>query len=98
MELELSLGNSPAPVKCTSTPVLTPTQAGKEYHELLLELGVGTARRTGQDNQRTPTQPGEDEDDGEACFCIESPVELSLGCRLLPASAETGTQQIICAN
>ncbi|KAG2651691.1 homeobox-leucine zipper protein HOX7-like [Panicum virgatum] len=95
MELELSLGDSPAPVKCTSTPVLTPTQAGKEYHELLLELGVGTARRTGQDNQRTPTQPGEDaqdqEDDGEACFRIESPVELSLGCRLLPASAETGS-------
>ncbi|RLN07024.1 homeobox-leucine zipper protein HOX7-like [Panicum miliaceum] len=91
MELELSLGDSPAPAKGTSTPVLTPTHAGKEDHELVLELGVGTAKRTEQDNQKTPTHPGEDaqdqEDDGEACFRSE----LSLSCQPLPASAETGS-------
>jgi homeobox-leucine zipper protein len=100
MELELSLGDSPAPAKGTSTPVLTPTCAGKEDHdELVLELGVGSAKRTEQDSQKTPTQREEDaqdqEEDGEACFHSESPVELSLGCPLLPASAETGIQQII---
>ncbi|PAN06585.1 hypothetical protein PAHAL_1G274200 [Panicum hallii] len=96
MELELSLGDSPAPAKGTSTPVLTPTCAGKEDHdELVLELGVGSAKRTEQDSQKTPTQREEDaqdqEEDGEACFHSESPVELSLGCPLLPASAETGS-------
>lgn len=101
MELELSLGDSPAPTRGASTPVLTPTHAVKEDHELALELGVGTAKRTGQDNQKTPTQPEyvqDQEEDDEACFHSESPVELSLGCPLLPASAEIGTQQIICAD
>ncbi|CAN6273140.1 unnamed protein product [Urochloa humidicola] len=92
MELELSLGGSPAPAKGASTPALIPTHAGKgEDHELVLELGVGTAKRTEQDNQKAPTQPEQDlqyqEDDG-ARFHSESPVELSLSCRLLPASAE----------
>lgn len=96
MELELSLGDSPAPAKGASTPVLTPTHAGKrEDHELVLELGVGTVKRTEQDNQKTQQQPEEDahnqEEDGEACFHSESPVELSLGCPLLPASAGIGS-------
>lgn len=101
MELELSLGDSPAPARGASTPVLTPTHAVKgEDHELVLELGIGTAKRTEQDNQKTPTQPEDvqdQEEDDEAYFHCESPVELSLGCPLLPASAEIGTQQIICA-
>jgi homeobox-leucine zipper protein len=97
MELELSLGDSPAPAKGASTPVLTPTHAGKrEDCELVLELGVGTVKRTEQqDNQKTQQQP---EEDGEARFHRESPVELSLSCPLLPASAEIGTQQIIYTN
>ncbi|KAF8653095.1 hypothetical protein HU200_062537 [Digitaria exilis] len=95
MELELSLGDSPAPARGASTPVLTPTHAVKqEDHELVLELGIGTAKRTEQDNQKTPTQPEDVQDreeDDEACFHSESPVELSLGCPLLPASAEIGS-------
>ncbi|CAL4887202.1 unnamed protein product [Urochloa decumbens] len=96
MELELSLGDSPAPAKGASTPMLIPTHAGKgEDHELVLELGVGTAKRTEQDNQNAPTQPEQDlqdqEEDDDTRFHSESPVELSLSCRLLPASAEIGS-------
>ncbi|OEL28310.1 Homeobox-leucine zipper protein HOX7 [Dichanthelium oligosanthes] len=95
MELELSLGDSPAPAKGNLTPVLTPTHAGKgEDHELVLELGVGTSKRIEQDNQKTSTQPEDvqdQEEDDEACFRSKSPVELSLGCPLLPASAEIGS-------
>ncbi|XP_062223011.1 homeobox-leucine zipper protein HOX7-like [Phragmites australis] len=89
MELELSLGDSIAPAKDTFTPVLGPTYASEgEGHELVLELGVGSAQRAEQDNQKTPMQP---EEDDEARCHSESPVELSLGCPLLPASAETGS-------
>jgi homeobox-leucine zipper protein len=88
MELELSLGDSSAPAKDTCTTVLTSASAGKrEGHELVLELGTGTAKRAEQDNKKTHMQP---EEDDEAPSQSESPVALSLSCHLLPAVADTG--------
>lgn len=101
MELELSLGDSRAPAKSAFTPALTPIHAGQgEGHELALELGVGTSKRAEQDNQKTlvQTEDVQEEEEEETCSYSESPVELSLVCPLLPASAEIGTEQIICAN
>ena len=100
MELELSLGDSRAPAKSTFTPALTPIHAGEgEGHELALELGVGTAKRAEQDNQKTLVQAEDvQEEEEETRSYSESPVELSLICPLLPASAEIGTEHIICAN
>ncbi|XP_066331913.1 homeobox-leucine zipper protein HOX7-like isoform X1 [Miscanthus floridulus] len=93
MELELSLGDSQAPAKSTFTPALTPIHAGEgEGHELALELGVGTAKRAEQDNQKTLVQAEDvQEEEEETRSYSESPVELSLICPLLPASAEIGT-------
>jgi homeobox-leucine zipper protein len=89
MELELSLGDSSAPAKDTCTTVLTSASAGKrEGHELVLELGTGTAKRAEQDNKKTHMQP---EEDDEAPSQSESPVALSLSCHLLPAVADTGS-------
>ncbi|OQU85171.1 homeobox-leucine zipper protein HOX7 isoform X1 [Sorghum bicolor] len=93
MELELSLGDSRAPAKSTFMPALTPIHAGEgEGHELVLELGVGTAKRAEQDNQKTVVQAeAVQEEEEETCSYNESPVELSLVCPLLPASTEIGT-------
>ncbi|KAL6634126.1 hypothetical protein ACP70R_026797 [Stipagrostis hirtigluma subsp. patula] len=92
MELELSLGDSPAPAQGAGMPELTSTRTREEGHELVLELGVQTAKGVEQDNLKTPMQP-EDvrEEDDEPCFHSESPVDLSLGCPLPPASAEIGS-------
>ncbi|CAD6243999.1 unnamed protein product [Miscanthus lutarioriparius] len=93
MELELSLGDSRAPAKSTFTPALTPIHAGEgEGHELALELGVGTAKRAEQDNEKTLVQAEDvQEEEEETRSYSESPVELSRICPLLPASAEIGT-------
>ena len=99
MEFELSLGDSRAPAKSTFTPALTPIHAGEgEGHELALELGVGTAKRAEQDNQKTLVQAEDVKEEEETRSYSESPVQLSLICPLLPASAEIGTEHIICAN
>ncbi|WVZ74955.1 hypothetical protein U9M48_023068 [Paspalum notatum var. saurae] len=92
MELELSLGDSRAPPK-GNLPALAHIHTGERGgHEVMLELGVGTAKRAEQDNQKTPMRPEEDvQEEYEAGSHSEAPVELSLGCPLLPASAETGS-------
>ncbi|KAJ1279625.1 hypothetical protein BS78_04G168800 [Paspalum vaginatum] len=91
MELELSLGDSRAPPK-GNLPALTHMHTGEgEGHEVVLELGVGTAKRAEQDNQKTPMRPQDVQEEDEASSHNESPVELSLGCPLLPASAEIGS-------
>jgi homeobox-leucine zipper protein len=87
MELELSLGDSSAPAKGTFTTLLTSAAGKGEGHELVLELGTGTAKRAEQDNKKTCMQP---EEDDESPSQNESPVGLSLSCHLLPAVADTG--------
>uniref|UniRef100_A0A0E0K1C4 Homeobox domain-containing protein n=2 Tax=Oryza punctata TaxID=4537 RepID=A0A0E0K1C4_ORYPU len=94
MELELSLGDSPAPVKATvaPTPVLTPTCMG-DGEDLELVLGVRAASRDEQDNQTTCTQSSEEATQGEEYETRprgEAPVE-SLSFPLFVPSAETGS-------
>uniref|UniRef100_A0A0D9YTU4 Leucine zipper homeobox-associated domain-containing protein n=1 Tax=Oryza glumipatula TaxID=40148 RepID=A0A0D9YTU4_9ORYZ len=94
MELELSLGDSPAPVKATiaPTPVLTPTCMGDE-EDLELVLGVRATRRDEQDDQTTCTQSSEEAMEGEEDETRphgEAPVE-SLSFPLFVSSAETGS-------
>uniref|UniRef100_A0A0E0G8H0 Homeobox domain-containing protein n=1 Tax=Oryza nivara TaxID=4536 RepID=A0A0E0G8H0_ORYNI len=94
MELELSLGDSPAPVKATiaPTPVLIPTCMGDE-EDLELVLGVRATRRDEQDDQTTCTQSSEEAMEGEEDETRphgEAPVE-SLSFPLFVSSAETGS-------
>ena len=59
MELELSLGVSPALAKGTAMHILTCTSAGdREGHdELVLELGAWTAKGDELDNLKTSMHP-----------------------------------------
>ena len=84
MELELSLGVSPALAKGTALHILTCTSAGdREGHdELVLELGARTAKGDELDNLKTSMQP---EDVREE--------DLYQGCPQPTASAETGTKE-----
>jgi homeobox-leucine zipper protein len=96
MELELSLGDSPAPVKATiaPTPVLIPTCMGDE-EDLELVLGVRATRRDEQDDQTTCTQSSEEAMEGEEDETRphgEAPVE-SLSFPLFVSSAETGKRR-----
>ena len=80
MELELSLGVSPALAKGTALHILTCTSAGdREGHdELVLELGARTAKGDELDNLKTSMQPEDVQED------------LYQGCPQRTACAETG--------
>ncbi|KAL6899735.1 hypothetical protein ACP4OV_006393 [Aristida adscensionis] len=93
MELELSLGDTPALAKGTVMPALTSTSTSEgEGHELMLELGVRTAKGAERDNLKTPMQPEDvQEEDDESHGHSESPIDLSLGCPVPPASTEIGS-------
>ncbi|KAG2561050.1 homeobox-leucine zipper protein HOX7-like [Panicum virgatum] len=82
MELELNLGVSPALAKGTARHMLTCTRAGdgEGHDELVLELGVRTAKGDELDNLETSMQP---EDVREE--------DLYQGCPQPTASAETGS-------
>ena len=86
MELELNLGVSPALAKGTAMPMLTCTRAGdgEGHDELVLELGVRTAKGDELDNLKTSMQP---EDVREE--------DLYQGCPQPTASAETGTKEFL---
>ncbi|KAM0844162.1 hypothetical protein ACQ4PT_057252 [Festuca glaucescens] len=92
MELELSLGDSLAPVKHTITHALAHTRTGKgEDHDLALGLGVTPTDGYEQDSQRK-SPPREDTvvlEDDEACPQVELPVEAGLSCGLNLVSAQT---------
>jgi hypothetical protein len=82
MELELSLGVSPALAKGTVKHMLTCTRAGDgEGHELVLELGVRIAKGDELDNLKTSMQPEDMQEE-----------DLYKGCPLRTASAE-GTKE-----
>ncbi|KAK3154405.1 hypothetical protein QOZ80_2BG0190120 [Eleusine coracana subsp. coracana] len=89
MELELSLGGSSAPAKSpfTTTAWISAHAENGEGHELVLELGAGTAKTVEQDNQKTHMQQ---EEDSEAPCQGGSPVGLRHSCSLLPAVADSG--------
>ena len=83
MELELSLGVSPALAKGTVKHMLTCTRAGDaEGHELVLELGLRTAKGDELNNLKTSMQPEDMQEE-----------DLYKGCPLPTASAETGTKE-----
>jgi homeobox-leucine zipper protein len=82
MELELSLGVSPALAKGTVKHMQTCTHAGDgEGHELVLELGVRTAKGGELDNLKASMQPEDVQEE-----------DLYQGCPLPTGSAETGTK------
>jgi hypothetical protein len=94
MELELSLGDSLAPVKHTITHAQAPICTGKgEGHDLALGLGVTPTKGSGQDSQRKslPREDTEVLEDDEACPQVELPVQASISCALNLVSAQTGT-------
>lgn len=95
MELELSLGDSPAPVNATITPAQAPTRTGKvEDHKLVLGLRVTANERVEEDNQRTSTPRAETVygEDDEACHQTASPMEASLSCLLPLVCAQTDSE------
>ena len=81
MELELNLGVSPALAKGTAMPMLTCTRAGdgEGHDELVLELGVRTAKGDELDNLKTSMQPEDVQEE-----------DLYQGCPQRTACAETG--------
>ncbi|KAG2556656.1 hypothetical protein PVAP13_8NG186101 [Panicum virgatum] len=82
MELELNLGVSPALAKGTAMPMLTCTRAGdgEGHDELVLELGVRTAKGDELDNLKTSMQPEDVQEE-----------DLYQGCPQRTACAETGS-------
>jgi homeobox-leucine zipper protein len=83
MELELGLGVSPALAKGTVMHMQTCTHAGDgEGHELVLELGVRTAKGGELDNLKASMQPEDVQEE-----------DLYQGCPLPTGSAETGTKE-----
>ncbi|XP_066382352.1 homeobox-leucine zipper protein HOX7-like [Miscanthus floridulus] len=81
MELELSLGVSPAQAKGTVKHMLTYTRAGDgEGHELVLELGLRTAKGDELNNLKTSMQPEDMQEE-----------DLYKGCPLPTAPSETGS-------
>ncbi|KAL6650229.1 hypothetical protein ACP70R_009154 [Stipagrostis hirtigluma subsp. patula] len=93
MKLQLSLGGSLSPLGSAVMPLLTSTRTGKgEGHELVLELGVSTAKGDDSDSLRNPMQPEDEQeaDDESGAHSELYPVDLNQGCPLPPASAETG--------
>lgn len=94
MELELSLGDSLAPVKHTITHAQAPICTGKgEGHDLALGLGVTPTKGSGQDSQRKslPREDTEVLEDDEACPQVELPIQASISCALNLVSAQTGS-------
>ena len=89
MELELSLGDSPAPLKANilpAAPALTLTCEGED-DDLMLGLGVTATETADQGSQRTSTERGEETVEGEGKeACPEPPV----GCPIRQASAQSG--------
>ncbi|VAH22260.1 unnamed protein product [Triticum turgidum subsp. durum] len=75
MELELSLGDLPAPVKANNTMLAPATCQGEDNDDLALGLRVTATERDDQDNQRTGIETVEGEDSDEAC--PELPVRAS---------------------
>ncbi|CAL4899113.1 unnamed protein product [Urochloa decumbens] len=93
MELELSLGVSPALAKGAVMPLLASTRAGEgEGHELVLELGGRTAKEAELDNPKAHVQPEDvQEEDDESHAHSELLVDLNQGCPLPTNSAERGS-------
>uniref|UniRef100_A0ACD5ZFY0 Uncharacterized protein n=2 Tax=Avena sativa TaxID=4498 RepID=A0ACD5ZFY0_AVESA len=92
MELELSLGDSLAPVKHTITLAPAPARTcNGEGHDLALGLGVTPTEVSEKDSQRTSPR-GEDivvlEDD-KGCPQVELPVGASLSCPMNVVSIQT---------
>ncbi|CAN6338404.1 unnamed protein product [Urochloa humidicola] len=92
MELELSLGVSPALAKGAFMPLLASTRAGEgEGHEFLLELGGRTAKEAEQDNPKAHMQPEDVEEEDESHGHSELLIDLNQGCPLSTNSAERGS-------
>uniref|UniRef100_A0ACD5Z6D4 Uncharacterized protein n=1 Tax=Avena sativa TaxID=4498 RepID=A0ACD5Z6D4_AVESA len=92
MELELSLGDSLAPVKNTITLAPAPTRTCKgEGHDLALGLGVTPTEGSEKDSQRTSLQREYTVvlEDDEGCPQVELSVEPSLSCPMNLLSAQT---------
>uniref|UniRef100_A0A452ZS65 Homeobox domain-containing protein n=2 Tax=Aegilops tauschii subsp. strangulata TaxID=200361 RepID=A0A452ZS65_AEGTS len=85
MELELSLGDLPTPVKANTMPAPATCQ-GEDHDDLALGLRVTATERAGQENQRTSIETAEGEDSDEAC--PELPVRAS---PFRQASAQTAS-------
>ncbi|VAH11028.1 homeobox-leucine zipper protein HOX7-like [Triticum dicoccoides] len=75
MELELSLGDLPAPVKASTMPAPATCQ-GEDHDDLALGLRVTATQRADQDNQRISIETAEGEEDSDEA-CRELPVRAS---------------------